>query len=175
MALSDLRINDLAHFLDVAVEEKWDEGTRLTRYEMARTCGWNEQRLASVVRVIKEYPEYGLSISTRRGAEPHTVVSFSGSKLTSESSAIVNVISEAKSKENFLRIVRDACTSFVAFRNSDKTTVGGRSMKPYNNRTKAFLQSLHAQAVDDDDIYGIKEMVERALVMAGVHYEKEEA
>lgn len=174
MALSDTRINDLAHFLDVAVEEKWDEGTDLTRYQMAQKCGWNEQRLAAVVRAVKEYPEYGLSISTRRGPEPHTVVSFSGTKLASDVSEVVAVISNAKAKENFLRLVRDACSSFVAYKNSNKATTGGRKMKPYNERTKAFLQTLRAQAVSDNDVYGIKEMVERALVVAGVHYTDED-
>lgn len=174
MALSDKRIADLDHFLDVAVENGWDEGTDLDRPGMAAVCGWSVHTLDQVRRAIKEYPEYGLSISTRRGTNPHTVVSFDGSKLPNTSTAVVDMISQAKAKENFLRLVRDACTSFVAFRNSDKTLTAGRDMKRYHNRTKAFLQSLRATAVEDGDVYQIKDLVERALVVAGVRYEDDE-
>lgn len=172
--LSERRIQQLSHFADTAVELGWDEGTHLKHEEMARVLGFTPTMLVHVKRAIKEFPEYGLSISVRRGQNPVTVVSFDGNKLPSESSRVVDMISNAKAKENFKRLVRDACTSFVAYRNSDKTTTGGRLMKPYYNRTKAFLQSLRAVAVEDNDPYQIREMVERALVVAGVHYDEDD-
>lgn len=174
MPLSDTRIAQIDHFLDVAVEEGWDEGTDMDRLAMAAVLGWTPTILARVVQAIKEYPEYGISISTRRGPNPQTVVSFDGSRLPSESSRVVGLISDAKAKENLLRTIRDACTSFVAYKNSDKTTVGGRSMKPYRNRLKAFLMSVREQAVADNDVYGIQVMVERALAEVGVRYEDDD-
>jgi len=174
IALSDKRIAQLSHFADVAVERGWDEGTDLDHPGMATVLGFSEAQLVHVKRAIKEYPEYGLSISTRRGPNPYTVVSFDGNRLPSESSRVVTLISDAKAKENFLRLVRDACTSFVAYSNSDKTTSGGRGMKPYRNRMKAFLQSLRAQAVEDGDVYKIQDLVERTLAVAGVHYDDDD-
>jgi hypothetical protein len=174
MPLSNTRIEQLAHFADVAVEQKWTEGTYASRSSMAFQLGWSEAILSHVVRAIKEYPEYGPSISTRRGPNPQTVVSVEGVRLQSESSLLVSMISEAKAKENFRRVVRDACTSFVAYKNSDKTTTGGRAMKPYRSRMKAFLMSLHAQASEDNDVYGIKDLVERALVEVGVRYDTDD-
>jgi hypothetical protein len=172
--LSSIRLGQIHRFKLAAEEEGWANGTSLTVYEMAAHADMTHGQLARVKKAIKERPSLGMSVSTSRGPQPRTVVSFSGTKLESSVTHIVDEISEAKAKENFQRVVREACTSFVAFKNSDKSRTGGRHMKIYHGRMREFLSSLREQSVRDGDPYKIRNLVETALAVAGVYYADEE-
>jgi hypothetical protein len=170
MSLSKTMTARIDRFREEAEANDWEQGTTLSRTAMARIFGWSYMTLSYVIRAIKEHPESGMSISTRRGPYPYTVVSLTGSKLTSGTSEVVSKISNSYARENLQRLVRATCTSFVAYRHSDKKTSGGRMMKPYTDRLSELLQSLRAQAVRDGDPYEIQEMVERALAQVGIRY-----
>lgn len=172
MELSEKRLEDIMAFAETAKAEGWDEGTDLARYTMAGMVGISEYELHRAIQAIKENPDLGISVSTKRGRDPHTVVTFAGERVNDEIVRTVRLISEAKATENFKRTVRDAATSFVAYRKSDKTRTEARRMRPYVNRLQSFLMSIHAQAVEDGDPFNIREMSERALAEVGVHFDR---
>jgi hypothetical protein len=172
MELSEKRLSDILQFAEVAKQEGWDEGTPLARYTMAGMVGLSEYELAMAVQAIKENPDLGISVSTKRGRDPFTVVTFAGERVNDDITYHVRLISEAKATENFKRTVRDAATSFVAYRKSDKTRTEARKMRPYVNRLQSFLMSIHAQAVEDNDPFNIREMSERALAEVGVRFDR---
>jgi hypothetical protein len=168
--LSEKRLADIVKVADTAEANGWDEGTGLTRAEQAELVGISEYEYARSIQAIKEYPDLGISISTRRGRKPYTVISWSDKRLADDMVKHVNQIAERKAVENFRRTVRDAATSFVAYSNADKKRTFARNMKPYINRLKAHLMSVRQQAVSDGDPFRVREMTERALAAAGVHF-----
>jgi hypothetical protein len=172
MELSEKRLEDILRFAEVAKQEGWDEGTPLARYTMAGMVGMSEYELAMAIQAIKENPDLGISVSTKRGRDPHTVVTFAGESVNDDIIEVVHRISAAKAEENFKRTVRDAATSFVAYRKSNKNRSRAREMKPYVHRLQSFLMSIHAQAVEDNDPFNIREMTERALAQVGVHFDR---
>jgi len=170
-ALSSKRLEDILQFASAAESFGWDGGTDLNREQMAHQVGMSEWTLARTVQAIKENPDLGISVSTRRGPVPQTVVTFAGERTTEEVVHIVNEISTAKAEENFKRTVRDAATSFVAYKKSNRTLTEARNMKPYVRRLQSFLMSVREQAVEDGDPFRIRQMAERALAQVGVHYD----
>lgn len=171
MALSEKRLEDILQFVTAAEHHGWGEGTSLTREQMAYEMGMSEWTLARTVQAIRENPDLGISVSTRRGAVPQTVVTFAGDTTPDEVIEIVHSISSAKAEENFKRTIRDASTSFVAWKKSNKSKGRAKAMKPYVNRLKAFLMSAREQAVEDGDPFNIRVMAERALAEVGIHYD----
>jgi len=172
MELSEKRLEDIMAFAETAKEEGWDEGTPLARYTMAGMVGISEYELHRAIQAIKENPDLGISVSTKRGRDPFTYVTFAGESVADEIIGHVSDISEAKAEENFKRTVRDASTSFVAYRKANKSRLKAKAMKPYVHRLQSFLMSIHAQAVEDNDPFNIREMTERALAEVGVHFDR---
>ena len=172
MELSEKRLSDIVTFAEVAKQEGWDEGTYATRLTMAARVGISEYELGRTIMAIKENPDLGISVSTKRGRDPYTVVTFAGTHVSDEIIGSVAEISEAKAEENFKRTVRDASTSFVAYRKANKSRMRAKAMKPYVHRLQSFLMSIHAQAVEDNDPFHIREMSERALAEVGVRFDR---
>ena len=173
LEISEKRLEDIIRFADAAEKLGWDKGTPDNRAVMAGKANMTHWELTRAVRVIKENPDLGISISTKRGAEPFTVVTLNGQRVEDTIVAVVHEISASKAAENFKRTVRDASTSFVAYKKSNKSLTQARDMRPYINRLKAFLMAIHAQAVEDNDPFAIREMAERALAEVGVRYDRD--
>ena len=105
MGLSARRLEDIMLFAEVAEQEGWDEGTRHGPLHDGRDVGRYQRVPASgrTIRAIKENPDLGISISTKRGRDPHTIVTFAGKKTSDEIIEVVRKISAAKAEENFKR------------------------------------------------------------------------
>lgn len=170
-SLSEKRLGDILSFVEAAEENNWHEGTTLTRAQMGGKADLTNWELHRVIRAIKENPDLGISVSTKRGRDPITVVTLNGQRVEDAIVQVVHVISVSKAQENFKRTVRDASTSFVAYKKANKTMAQARDMRPYVSRLKQFLMAIHEQAVEDNDPFDIREMTERALAEVGVHYD----
>lgn len=163
-------ISKIAIFKAEAKAGGWSEGTSLRHDEMADECGMSSAQLALTKRAIKENPDLGIGLSTKRGMYPWTVVSLD-THLTSTATETVHSTADGKMEENLWRIVRDVPAA--QWKSIHKGTAEGRAMKPYVNKMKGFLMSLREQTVGDEDPYQLREVLEAQLAAFGVTYNDE--
>ena len=172
MGLSNKRLEDIVTLSEAIKEHGWS-GVALehTGWEIARMVGLSHWEYTCAVRAIKENPDLGISVSTKRGSWPTTVFTVGDARIADEIVREVRLISESKAEENLKRMIRDASTSFVAWNKSDKSRTQSRRMKRYAWRMRSFLLDLHDLSVEDGDPFEIQEMSERALAQVGVRFD----